>query len=192
MYGAKAIDETSYAQAAGLNADASHGPLKCGTCHEVNASGIYVLGNNPIEYNGTPIDNDLDAAVSWMHTYTDEADPRDYICTRCHEDNRAFIASDNGKWTTHARSGRASRDAMDKAETAQLGHVAGDPDFEAPETTVCTSCHGNRVRTLERKGCTDRWKNHLVEGRASEAVWEYVTETHLDTEPAADGTLCGW
>ena len=28
-----AIDNTSYAQAAALNADGSHGPIKCGACH---------------------------------------------------------------------------------------------------------------------------------------------------------------
>ena len=35
-----AIDNTSYAQAAALNADGSHGPLKCGTCHAVDGNGI--------------------------------------------------------------------------------------------------------------------------------------------------------
>ncbi len=30
------IDTTSYAQAANLNADGSHGPVKCGACHQVN------------------------------------------------------------------------------------------------------------------------------------------------------------
>ena len=30
-----AMDNTTYAQAAALNADGSHGPLKCGTCHAV-------------------------------------------------------------------------------------------------------------------------------------------------------------
>ena len=34
------IDNTSYAQAAALNHDGTHGPLKCGTCHQVDASGI--------------------------------------------------------------------------------------------------------------------------------------------------------
>ncbi len=34
------IDTTSYAQAAALNADGSHGPLKCGTCHDVDSKGI--------------------------------------------------------------------------------------------------------------------------------------------------------
>ena len=31
-----AIDNTSYAQAAALNADGSHGPIKCGACHAVD------------------------------------------------------------------------------------------------------------------------------------------------------------
>jgi hypothetical protein len=191
------IDTTSYAQAASHNADASHGPLKCGTCHATLANGVAenVDGNGqgtPLTYNGTPLDSDFDAAVSWMHTYTDEADPRDSICLRCHVDNRAFISSDNGKWTTHTRSGRVSRDTMDKAEIAQLGHVAGDPDVEPPETTVCTSCHGNRVNRLAKAGCSERWKNHLIEGRASEKVWEYITANYVPGQPAADGTYCGW
>jgi len=197
MYGPLATDTTSYAQAASHNADGSHGPLKCGTCHAVLANGVAanVDGNGqgtPLTYDGTPLDSDFDAAVSWMHTYTDEADPRDSICLRCHVDNRAFIDSENGKWTTHARSGRVSRDTMDKAEILQVGWVSGDPLHETPETTVCTSCHGNRVNTLERKGCTDRWKEHLIEGRANAEVWTYVTDNHVSGQPAADGTSCGW
>ena len=39
-----AMDNTTYAQAAALNADGSHGPLKCGTCHEV-----------PVDGNGIPL-----------------------------------------------------------------------------------------------------------------------------------------
>ena len=35
-----AIDNTTYAQAAALNGDGSHGPLKCGTCHQVDVNGI--------------------------------------------------------------------------------------------------------------------------------------------------------
>ena len=37
---APAIDNTSYAQAASLNADGSHGPVKCGACHAVDGNGI--------------------------------------------------------------------------------------------------------------------------------------------------------
>ena len=34
------IDTTSYAQAANLNADGTHGPVKCGACHQDNNNGI--------------------------------------------------------------------------------------------------------------------------------------------------------
>ncbi len=34
------IDTTSYAQAANLNADGSHGPVKCSACHAVDNEGI--------------------------------------------------------------------------------------------------------------------------------------------------------
>jgi len=73
-----------------------------------------------------------------------------------------------------------------------IGHVAGDPDYEDPKSTLCVSCHGDRSRTLQRNGCSTRWKNHLVEGRASEKVWKYMTDTYVSGQPAADGTYCGW
>jgi hypothetical protein len=178
------IDTTSYAQAAGMNTDGSHGPLKCGACHVANSAGVN-KAVAALDYQGTPIGQDFDAAVSWMHTYTDEADPRDYICLRCHIDNRAAVSSTNGKWTSHAKQGRVSRDTMDKVELLQLGHVAGDPNVENPYNSVCTSCHGNRSNTLSRAGCSTRWKDHLIEGRASEAVWEYVSDDRLSQ-------TCGW
>ena len=67
------IDTTSYAQAAGMNPDGKHGPLKCGACHISNSKGVAVAANN-ITYNGTKIATDFDSAVSWSHTFTDEAD----------------------------------------------------------------------------------------------------------------------
>ncbi len=176
------IDTTSYAQAAGMNTDGSHGPLKCGACHIANSSGVDSAVAN-LTFQGTSIANNFDAAVSWMHTYTDESDPRDNICLRCHGDNRALISSTNGRWTTHAKSGRVSRKTMDKVEILQLGHVCGDPSFESPFTTLCTSCHGDRSAKVD---CSrPRWKNHVVEGRASEKVWEYVAQTRT-------GSTCGY
>ena len=47
------IDTTSYAQAAALNHDGSHGPLKCGTCHEVNGAGVPSHIEDGLTYNGT-------------------------------------------------------------------------------------------------------------------------------------------
>lgn len=181
------IDTTSYAQAASMNTDGSHGPLKCGACHEADKdSGVYVDAKD-IEYKGQVIGTDFDAAVSWAHTFTDEADVRDYICTRCHEDRRNLISSTNSKWTAHAKENKVSRDAMDKAEILQIGHVSGDKAYEDPLATVCTSCHGSRERTLSsrRGGCTTKWKSHLVEGRVSEKVW-------VDVSTSETGTSCGW
>ncbi len=196
MYGDKAIDETSYAQAMSMNADGSHGPLKCGACHQTNGDGVYVNPdgrvNTALDFRGTPIDNDFDAAVSWMHTYTEDVDPADFICTRCHGDNSALISSSASKWVDHAFDGRVTRDAMDKAEIASQGYVSGDPAFEDPEQTVCKGCHGDRTRSLQRRGCTTKWKNHLVEGRASEVAWVEVTANNVAGQPAADGTHCGW
>jgi hypothetical protein len=193
----KAVDQTSWDQAAGMNTDGSHGPLKCGACHDANSEGVNkvagALLKDPINGDGSTIGQDYDAAVTWMHTYTDEADPRDYLCTRCHTDNRAQVLSDNGKWNSHAKQGRVSRASMDKAEILQLGHVAGAGEGEDPLSTVCTSCHGDRSDKLPlvvkgRKssgGCTDGWKNHLVEGRVSESVWEQISLDEI-------GETCGW
>ncbi len=58
-----------------LNHDGSHGPLKCGTCHEVGNNDIPTWVDE-LEYNGQPVAGNFDRAVSWMHTYTAEADPR--------------------------------------------------------------------------------------------------------------------
>jgi hypothetical protein len=179
------IDSTSYAQAAALNADGSHGPLKCGTCHQVNGEGVPSHIQDGLTYNGQPIVNNYDAAVSWMHTFTANADPRDDYCLNCHNDNSSQISSTNKTWAEHAFKGRSSREMMDMAELLQNGFVGGDPAVEDPETTVCTSCHGNRAGSLARRGCTDKWRNHLIEGRASEIAWETMSERYTNS-------TCGW
>jgi len=179
------IDTTSYDQAASMNTDGSHGPLNCGACHETDESGVNPAAQE-LEYQGQIIGTDFDAAVSWSHTYTDEADPRDGICLRCHGDNRNNIDCNERKWTEHTRTGRVSRDTMDKAELAQLGYVCGDVDAgQDPYTTVCVTCHGNRQNNLARRGCTKKWKNHLIEGRSSEKVWEQISTENT-------GDTCGW
>ena len=78
------VDQTTYAQAAALNPDGSHGPLKCATCHgkdNVNAFGVpkivpsgttvgYDLdGNGKIEGDEATVDitTNFDAAVTWIH-----------------------------------------------------------------------------------------------------------------------------
>jgi hypothetical protein len=179
------IDTTSYAQAAALNADGSHGPLKCGTCHLVDGTGIPSHIQDGLLYNGQPVLGNFDRAVSWMHTFTAEANPLDGYCLNCHEDRRSLISSTNKTWTEHSFKGRSSRSMMDKAELLEVGHLSGDPAFEDPAATVCTTCHGNRTGTLARRGCSDKWRNHLIEGRASEPVWEYVSTTYA-------GSTCGW
>ena len=188
------IDTTSYAQAASLNSDGSHGPLKCGACHEIDGDGLPTFlvnltykGQDIMEIN--PVEARFDAAVSWMHTFTDDVSPinglgTDSVCLNCHEDRSGSISSTNRKWTEHAKEGKISRQLMDKSEIEVLGHVAGGGG-EDPLSTVCTSCHGDRTNTLSRKGCTTKWKNHLIEGRVAEPVWENVSL-------AFDGTTCGW
>lgn len=179
------IDTTTYAQAAALNADGTHGPIKCGACHEVNGAGVPSHIEDGLTYNGQPIKEDYEAAVAWMHTFTDEADGLGDYCLNCHTDNSSDISTSNKTWTEHASKGRSSREMMDKAELATFGYVGGDPEFESPEDTVCSSCHGDRTRTLQRRGCSDKWKNHLIEGRASEVAWEYISTTYA-------GSTCGW
>ena len=61
-------DFTSYRQAAQYNPDGSHGPFKCASCHETNKNGVPLIADKKKhEWNGKPILNDFDAAVSWMH-----------------------------------------------------------------------------------------------------------------------------
>jgi hypothetical protein len=216
------IDTTSYAQAAALNHDGSHGPLKCGTCHTVGADGIPSWVKNGLEYTDpvtgqvTQVAGNFDAAVGWMHTYTDETSPLDSMCLNCHGvkgNDWDVIGSTNKKWIQHTYRGRVSREAMDKTELAAQGFVSGDPDAdgngitlwdpdadpydpennptgvdtgEDPLTTVCVQCHQDRTSKLD---CSStKWKDHLITGRVAEKVWEFVTEAVTGTP----GETCGW
>jgi hypothetical protein len=176
-----AIDTTSYAQAAALNHDGSHGPLKCGACHQVGANQLPTwldtAGGNV--YGIT----DFDSGVTWAHTYTAEADVRESTCQNCHVDLSAFIGTTAG-YVGHADDGRTSRLMMDKAETAQLGNVLGasaGPQRDA----LCAACHGG-VPVVG--SCSPGWKRHLTQGRLSESVWEDVSLNSAGT----GNTLCGW
>jgi hypothetical protein len=129
-----------------------------------------------------------------MHTFTENTDPRDGYCLNCHQDNRDSISLTNKTWTEHSYKGRSSREMMDKAEALTLPvnnndvvQIAGDPadGYVDPKNSVCTSCHGDRSRTLERRGCSDKWRNHLIQGRASEQAWVYMSSTYA-------GSTCGW
>jgi hypothetical protein len=180
------IDTTSYAQAASLNHDDSHGPLKCGTCHDVGSTGVPAWVQN-LEYNGQPIGGDYDAAVSWMHTYTLEASPlaEGGVCENCHGvkgNNWDVVSESNKKWIQHAYRGRASRNAMDRVELETQGFISGaGPTL--PEDVVCQQCH--RDRTNKLSCASTRWKDHLIEGRVAEVVYEDVSQRFL-------GSTCGW
>ena len=183
-----AIDTTSYAQAAALNHDGSHGPLKCGTCHQVsNSDGIPTWmdsgGNNV--YGIT----DFDSAVTWAHTYTDEANVLDSTCQNCHRDFRDEIADGEEDWFKHADVGRTSRQMMDKAEIAQFGNVWGDPAVNSDNEIrngVCQGCHGDEWGEVACNGEDGQeWRQHLTRGRVAEVVWEHVSIVRT-------GSTCGW
>lgn len=194
-----AIDNTSYAQAAALNADGSHGPLKCGACHQVDGDGIpswIELGGAVGEQAQT-----YDEAVAWAHTYTAEADVLNTTCQNCHGVDGAplsavdthsvpsdwtRVASHELEFLTHARNGLTSRRLMDLAEVRVNGSVT------EPEQGLCTACHqqGNDYTDeLAAKGCDldgqADWYQHLTQGHVAEAVWERVSLQQT-------GTRCGW
>ena len=191
-----AIDNTTYAQAAALNYDGSHGPLKCGTCHTVNGNGIptwIIAGSGAV---GSQI-TDFDSAVTWAHTYTDEVNVLNSTCQNCHGVNGAFVppntSSTPAQWTgvanhaanflKHASVGKAyvSRQMMDKAETLVNGSVYGTTDGS---DGVCVGCHADFTVT-PGVSCTASWKQHLTQGRVAESVWEQVSNQRT-------GSLCGW
>jgi len=152
----------------------------------VGSNGIPSWVRNGLTYNGQSVSGDFDTAVSWMHAYTDETSPLDSVCLNCHGvkgNNWDVISSTNSKWIQHTYRDRASRNAMDKVELQVMGHVAGDPAVENPLTTVCMQCH--RDRTSKLNCGNTRWKDHLIEGRVAESVWEYVSEQ-------VAGSTCGW
>ena len=178
------IDSTSYAQAAALNNDGSHGPLKCATCHtHVDANGIptWVANmryNDPTtpEADNIPVAGDIEAAVSWMHTYTDEANPNQDVCQNCHGAEVPDINDD--EYLEHAMTNRVSRVAMDNAERAvNNGLVFGEDP--AQRDALCAGCHGG----VPTPSCTPVWNNHLIQGRVSESVW-------VDISAPLGG--CGW
>ena len=181
------IDTTSYAQAAALNGDGSHGPLKCGTCHTVNSSGRPSWIQSSSHFGGSS----FDGAVGWAHTFTEEASVLDSVCLNCHGvqgTNWSHIASSDpeGTWLRHAMDGRASREMMDKAQIEKLGHVYGDPAYQNTRTTVCEGCHGDEWGSVSCSGeDSTEWRQHLTQGRVSQSIWEYVTQQRT-------GGTCGW
>jgi hypothetical protein len=200
------IDTTSYAQAAALNHDGSHGPLKCGTCHEVGSDGIPTWMKG-VKYNGNRI-RTYDDAVSWAHTFTAEVSPLEPggVCENCHSDRSNKMFPDSGKWLRHSFVGRIGRLLQDKAEIAKFGDVAGGAFVDAnplPEPvvqpidisgltdTVCTACHslqgGPSTGFAALATCDNPvWKSHNIDGRLAEKVWEYVSRNQNG------GSTCGW
>jgi cytochrome c2 len=194
-----AIDTTSYAQAAALNYDGTHGPLKCGTCHAVDGNGIPTWIREGDEDGGGLIHDQInannpldpfDGAVTWAHTYTDEVNVLESTCQNCHEDERDEISAGEYQWVRHSWRGRTSRLMMDKAETAELGHVLGaEPGAERDQ--LCTTCHavaknGTKPNYLNKvKNCGTPWTKHLTQGRVSQSVWEDISQKKA-------GKLCGW
>jgi len=190
------IDTTTYAQAAALNHDGSHGPLKCGTCHEVGPDEIPTFLNTGAGnvYGIT----DYDSAVTWAHTYTAEANVLNTTCQNCHGPNGVFgpknpssvpadwpkVASHTTAFLQHADNGFTSRLMMDNAETLVNGAPYGTTDGT---DGVCTGCHapldGNPDLT-----CSTQWKEHLVNGRATETAWETASLAQTGT----GNTTCGW
>jgi len=183
------IDTTSYAQAAALNNDGSHGPLKCAACHtHVDGNGIPTWVDN-LAYNdpttpgndNLPVAGDFDRAVSWMHTYTAEADPAQDVCQNCHGPEVPNVG--DSEYLVHSMTSRVSRVAMDNAEKAVnnglvYGEIADpanpDPAQVAQRDQLCSSCHGGN-NLLPAVSCNTAWNNHLIQGRVSQTVWEDVS-----------------
>jgi len=188
-----AIDTTSYAQAAALNNDGSHGPLKCATCHTfVDGQGIPnwvddLTYNDPTTpgQDNLPVAGDFDRAVSWMHTYTAEANPAQDVCLNCHEDESDDISVREDEWLEHAMTNRTSRVAMDNAErSVNNGRVFGELPGQQ-RRRLCTTCHddGDGENELGEQRCDREWREHLIQGRISPVVWE---------ELSAPLGGCGW
>ena len=185
------IDTTTYAQAASMNSDDSHGPLKCGACHEVNSRGVHERMDDLV-YDGRRVRSDFDAAVGWAHTFTEEKSPLDNMCVNCHGDERDEVRPRDEKWQEHAMEGRASRPMMDQVEIELLGAIAGtnpatgEGDANIARNGVCQACHGDEFREVSCSGEDGReWKRHLSEGRVAETVWVAVSEDRT-------GGTCGW
>lgn len=184
------VDTTTYAQAAGMNPDGKHGPLKCGACHTTNVYGVPKMIDK-LTYGGTKIASNFDKAVGWAHTFTNEADPTKDYCLNCHKNNSSNatkVSATDDDWLDHTMKGLVSRKIMDQVEVSLLGHVSGDPAFGDPlsKDGFCTSCHKDRSNKKNQLACSsNQWKQHITDGRVSQKVWEYVSVAKL-------GSTCGW
>jgi hypothetical protein len=133
-----------------------------------------------LEYKGQPVDGNFDRAVSWMHSFTAEADPRQDVCLNCHEDESHEVSWNEEEWVEHAMKGRTSRQTMDTVEALEGINMSD------PLNRLCESCHGDESDEVQCGGSDGKeWKEHLTEGRVSEAVWVDVSQT-------LTGSTCGW
>jgi mono/diheme cytochrome c family protein len=181
------IDTTSYAQAANLNHDGTHGPVKCGGCHAVDDQGIPTWIKEKAHGTLAAI-TDFDSAVGWAHTYTDEDSVLTSTCLNCHGvkgNNPAWkkVRQDNEDYMEHASSDIEKdlpRSMMDKAETELYGAPFSTTDGS---DGACQGCHGD---DSDNVSCSDtEWKLHLTEGRVAESTWETASI-------AQTGSTCGW
>ena len=69
-----------------------------------------------------------------------------------------------------------------RVELETQGYLSGAGAI-LPEDGVCQECH--RDRTNKLTCASTRWKNHLLEGRVTESVWE-------DVSNRLAGSTCGW
>ena len=177
------IDTTTYAQAAALNHDGSHGPIKCGACHAVGADGIPTF----LDTGGGNVYgiSDYDSAVAWAHTYTEEASVLDTTCQNCHgpQNNAGVIWGDvnigNQTYLQHAsrNNPRGSRNMMDKAEMEVNGGSVFLDTGANGNGGLCVGCHsvydGGNVADIS---CGNgNWLDHLTDGRTSAAAFEKVS-----------------
>ncbi|MCH5375680.1 MAG: PKD domain-containing protein, partial [Planctomycetes bacterium] len=215
--GTPGVDTTSYAQAANLNADGSHGPLKCGACHEVDENtGVPEWFRTTSDRRYGPfaelgLANDFEAAVGWQHEFTEEADPRESMCLNCHDDFSDEIGvgdvAAERQWHRHAERARAPRNVMDQVDDL-LGHPSDgfaetspgvwEPDAQAALDTVCTACHGWDSEAETVSG--DSYANQIACNGEDGLEWKrHLAEGRVNrevwtavSEYKLSGSTCGW
>jgi len=93
------------------------------------------------------------------------------VCQNCHGAETPSVTEN--EYLRHAMYSRVSRGAMDAAERAVNGGVVFGEADAAQLDQLCTTCHGENE--LGDVSCDTTWKQHLVQGRVSQSVWEQVS-----------------
>jgi hypothetical protein len=112
------------------------------------------------------------------------------VCRNCHEDESDEISVNEEEYLEHAMLNRVSRVAMDAAERAvNNGQVFGETPG-SQRNRLCTTCHSGRGDGDDRRrrdrdsgggnqlpnvSCNSEWRDHLIQGRVSQVVWEDVS-----------------